>query len=321
MSDKVLITDIQKFAVNDGPGFRTNVFLKGCALKCQWCHNPETIAPYPEIYWKSRLCYQCGVCLEVCPIDAINPPISIEESRNENSNYHKIIRRKCDRCMKCVDACPYKALSVTGTPMTIDEIIDEVLKDKLFYDNSGGGMTLSGGEPTFHPEFSNKLLKAARSIGLNNCIDTNGYCEWEVLKSLAENTDVVLFDLKHIDSDSHKRGTGASNEIILKNLSLLVKTGIEIWIRIPVIPGYNDSMDFHKAASEFLYSLPRKVARIDLIPFHNYCQDKYNWLGIDWQLKNEEVIEPSFMEIPADFYREKGFATTIGGSGFENTAT
>jgi pyruvate formate lyase activating enzyme len=320
MSDKVLITDIQKFAVNDGPGFRTNVFLKGCALKCQWCHNPETIAPFPEIYWKSRLCYQCGVCLEACPRDAINPPISIEESRNENSNYHKIIRSKCDRCMKCVDACPYKALSVTGTHMTADEIIDEVLKDKPFYDNSGGGMTLSGGEPTFHPEFSNKLLKAARNIGLNNCIDTNGYCDWEVLNSLAEHTDIVLFNLKHIDPELHKKGTGVSNEIIIRNLSLLVKTGIEIWIRIPVIPGYNDSMDFHKAASEFLYSLPRKVARVDLIPFHNYCQDKYNWLGIEWQLKNEEAIEPSFLEIHADFYREKGFATTIGGSGFENTA-
>jgi len=318
MTNQALITDIQKFAVNDGPGFRTNVFLKGCALKCRWCHNPETIDPTPEIYWKNRLCFQCGKCLEVCPNDAVNPPIPPEESRGENSTYHKIIRDKCDRCMKCVEACPYGALIIVGKPISIDEILDEVIKDQPFYDNSGGGMTLSGGEPTAHPEFAKKLLLGARNRGIHTCIDTNGFCDWEVLRMLIENVDVVLFDIKHLDPQMHKKGTGVSNEIILSNLNLLLKSGIETWIRIPVIPDFNDSMDFHKAASNYLAGLPRKVARVDLIPFHNYCQDKYNWLGIDWELKDLEPIEPSFLEIPADLYREKGLFTTIGGSGFEN---
>lgn len=317
MPESVLITEIQKFAVNDGPGFRTNVFLKGCGLKCRWCHNPETISPGLEIYWKNRLCLQCGRCLEVCPKDAVHPPIALEESREENSTYHKIIREKCDRCMKCVEACPYGALIIVGKPLSTDEILDEVMQDKPFYDNSGGGMTLSGGEPTAHPEFANKLLSGARDRGLHNCIDTNGFCDWKVLNLLIEHVDVVLFDLKHLDSQMHKKGTGVGNEMILNNLSLLSKSGREIWLRIPVIPGFNDSMAFHTGASEYIAGLPRKVSRVDLIPFHNYCQDKYNWLGLDWELKDMEPIEPSFLEIPADLYREKGLFTTIGGSGFE----
>ncbi len=320
MENPVLITDIQKFAVNDGPGFRTNVFLKGCPLKCLWCHNPETIAPYPEIYWKSRLCTQCGACLEVCPNDAINPPIPPEESQSENSTYHKIIRDRCDRCMKCVEICPYDALTIVGKPMSVDEILDEVEKDRLFYENSGGGMTLSGGEPTTHEDFSDKLLKGARQRGLHSCLDTNGFCDWNVLKSLIKNVDIVLFDLKHLDPEMHKKDTGTGNEIILKNLGLLLETGIETWVRIPVIPNFNDSMDFHKLASDYLAGFAGKIARVDLLPFHNYCQDKYKWLGIDWALKDEDAIEPSFLEIPADLYREKGLLTTVGGSGFENTA-
>ncbi len=317
MQDQVLITDIQKFAVNDGPGFRTNVFLKGCPMKCLWCHNPETIAHYPELYWKNRMCHQCGACLDACPHNAINPPISPEESQNESVSYHKIIRERCDRCMKCIDACPYNALAVVGKPMSVEEIIDEVEKDKPFYDNSGGGMTLSGGEPTAHADFSLKLLQEAKKRAIHTCIDTNGFCDWKILEKLIPYVDVVLYDLKHMDPEAHKQATGVTNEVVLRNLELLAKTGKEIWVRIPVIPGFNDGMDFHEKASKYIAGLEGKITRVDLIPFHNYCQDKYNWLGLDWPLKNEDGIEPSFLEIPADLYREKGLLTTIGGSGFE----
>jgi pyruvate formate lyase activating enzyme len=317
MADNVLITDIQRFSVNDGPGFRTNVYLKGCMMRCHWCHNPETISSHPELYWKRRLCVQCGACLEACPQDAILPPIPPEETQLEECTYHKIIRDRCDLCMKCVQACLYDALEIVGKPMTVEEILDEVEQDRPFYDNSGGGMTLTGGEPTAHPEFAGRLLEQAKSRGLHVCLDTNGCSDWGVLKGLAEHADIVLFDLKHIDPVRHKERTGVTNELIIENLGLLSETGKEIWVRIPVVPGYNDSIEFHTSAADLLATLGKGITRIDLLPFHNWCQDKYGWLGLDWPLQEIESMDPAFLEIPADIYRSKGFETTIGGSGFE----
>lgn len=319
MGDQVLITDIQRFSVNDGPGFRTNVFLKGCPLRCAWCHNPETIAAHAEIYWKKRHCVQCGACLDACPEDAINPPIPPEESQREESTYHKIIRDRCNLCMKCVDACLYGALEIVGKPMTIEEILNEVESDRPFYDNSGGGMTLSGGEPTAHAEFAEKLLEGARQRGLHVCLDTSGYCNWGKLKCLIRYTDIVLFDVKHIDPAMHKEMTGVSNEVILKNLALLTELGVEIWVRVPVIPDFNDSIEFHTKAADLFLGLPGRIARIDLLPFHNWCQDKYRWLGIDWRFKDMEAMDPYVLEIMAESYRERGLNVTIGGSGFQNT--
>jgi pyruvate formate lyase activating enzyme len=201
--------------------------------------------------------------------------------------------------------------------MSLDELLDEVEKDRPFYDNSGGGMTLSGGEPTAYPEFTIRLLKAAKQRGLHTCVDTNGFCDWNVLEKMLEHVDIFLFDLKHIDSAKHSEKTGVDNGIILNNLVRLSETGKEIWIRIPIIPGFNDSIDFHKRASDFLTNLPGKISRVDLLSYHNWCQDKYDWLGIDWSMKEIEAMEPSFLEIPAEFYRKKGLATTVGGSGFE----
>lgn len=319
MKEIVLITDIAKFSVNDGPGFRTNVFIKGCPLKCEWCHNPETIADYPELYWKRRLCVQCGACLEACPKDAINPPIEPELSNSEDSTYHKINRAKCNNCMKCVDVCIYDALEVAGKAMSISEIMDEVEQDRPFYSTSGGGMTISGGEPTAHPAFTLALLKEAKKREIHTCIDTNGCCDFNVLKEIAEHSDIVLFDLKHLDSVKHLEKTGVKNDLILKNLELLCKTDSVIWIRIPVIPGFNDSIEFHTQASLYIALLGGHVERVDLIPFHNYCQDKYSWLGKEWSYRETDSIDPSFLEIYADLYRQHGLVTTVGGSGFEKT--
>jgi pyruvate formate lyase activating enzyme len=319
MSDDVLITDIQRYAVNDGPGFRTNVFLKGCSLKCRWCHNPETVDHEKEIYWKRRLCVQCGACLEACPREAINAPIPPEEAQSENSKYQKIIREHCDRCMKCVDVCQFGALVAVGKPMTVDSILDEVEQDRQFYDNSGGGMTISGGEPTAHPEFVNKLLEGARKRGLHICFDTSGFCKWETLKSLVDKVDIVLYDIKHIDSAEHERMCGAGNELILDNLKkLLESTDKEVWVRMPIMEGFNDSLDYHKKAIEFFKSLSRKPTRIDLLPFHNWCENKYDWLGIDWPLREIQALEPSMLEFIKDLYEANGFVATVGGSGFEH---
>jgi pyruvate formate lyase activating enzyme len=317
MGETVLITDIQRFSVNDGPGFRTNVYLKGCMMHCKWCHNPETITSHPDLYWKKRLCVQCGACLEACPRDAIRPPIPPEESQREDCTYHKIIRERCDLCMQCVGACLYDALEIVGRPMTVEEILAEVEQDRPFYDNSGGGMTLTGGEPTVHADFAGELLREAKKRALHVCLDTNGCADWEVLKGLTEHSDIVLFDLKHIDPTQHKAGTGVSNELIIENLGLLSESGKEIWVRIPVLPGYNDSIEFHKHAAELLATMGKGIVRIDLLPFHNWCQDKYGWLGLDWPLRETESMDPAFLEIPAEIYRSKGFEATIGGSGFE----
>jgi pyruvate formate lyase activating enzyme len=318
MDDNVLVTDLQRFCVNDGPGFRTNVYLKGCLLRCQWCHNPEAMATHRELYWKRRLCAQCGACLEACPRDAINPPIPVAEAQQEGSTYHKIIRERCDLCMKCVDVCIYGALEIVGKSMSVKEILDEVERDRPFYDSSGGGMTLTGGEPATHAEFAVTLLKEAKRRGLHVCLDTSGLCAWAVLKRLADTTDIVLFDVKHLDSALHKEATGAGNEVILDNLARLADSGTEVWIRIPVIPNYNDSMAFHSRAAGFLASLGPGITRVDLLPFHNWCQDKYGWLNRPWALSSCEALDPAFLEIFADVYRSAGFLSTVGGSGFES---
>jgi len=318
MAENVLITDIQHFMVNDGPGFRTGVFIKGCNMKCAWCHNPETQALYPEIYWRTLLCVQCGACLEACPEDAINAPIPPEEARSEGSTYHKIIRERCTRCMKCIDACKYNALTIVGQEYSIDEVLEEVIKDELFYSNSGGGMTVSGGEPTTHPKFLGELLAKAKTRGLHTCIDTSGHCSWEVLEPILKNVDLILYDLKHLDPAEHKRMTGVENEMILGNLKKISEKRYAIWIRIPVIPDYSDQLDYHYQVVELLKSLPHPVERVDLLPFHNWCQDKYRWLGIDWVYTGMEAMEPSFLNPLLDIYRDAGISATVGGSGFED---
>ena len=317
MEARTLVTDIQRFCVNDGPGFRTNVYLKGCALRCRWCHNPEAMSPQPELYWKRRACVQCGACLVACPRDAIRPPISPMQAQQEGSTYYKIIWERCDQCMKCVEACTHGGLMVVGQPMSVAEILDEVERDREFYENSGGGLTLSGGEPTIHLEFAIGLLREAKRRALHVCLDTSGMCNWESLRALAELSDIVLFDVKHLDSAVHKEATGAGNETILRNLSLLAKETTEIWVRIPVIPKFNDSMEFHTRASEYLATLGIGITRVDLLPFHNWCEDKYGWLGRKWPLGDLEALEPGFLEVFAELYRSKGFAATVGGSGFE----
>ena len=318
MEQQVLVSDIQRFSVNDGPGFRTNVYLKGCTLRCAWCHNPETMAPFREIYWKRRLCVECGRCFEACPRDAIEPPPPPGVIRPQGSSSQRILRDRCDRCMKCVEACPSGALEIVGKSMTVEEILEEVERDRPFYDTSGGGMTLTGGEPTFHAGFAAGLLAAARARGLHCCLDTNGYCDWEVLLGVSRSADIVLYDLKHTDPDAHRRGTGVDNRVILGNLARLSETGKEIWVRIPGIPGFNDFVDLHERASEFLAGLPRPIARVDLLPFHNWCQDKYGWLGRRWGLGQTESLSPVLLEMHAAIYRAKGLEATVGGSGFEN---
>lgn len=315
--DKVLITNIQRFSVNDGPGFRTNVFVKGCNMHCVWCHNPETIKSTRELNWRASICAQCGRCFDACPRDAINPPIDPEEARADNSTYDKIIRENCDLCMKCVEVCPTGALELIGQDYTVEEVLDEVEMDMPFYENSGGGMNITGGEPIVHPEYTAELLQGARARGISSCLDTNGNCKWEVLEPLLEYVDVVLYDLKHIDSGEHKRLTGVGNELILDNLKKLLEMGQPVWLRIVVIPDYSDSLDYHEKVAAFLKTLPHPPERIDLLPFHNWCESKYRQLGIRWSFADTPAMDPSMLRPAIEIYRDAGLEATIGGSGFE----
>ncbi len=317
MTNETLITQIQRFSVNDGPGFRTNIFLKGCNLKCSWCHNPETQSTDKEIYWKKRLCVQCGECLGACPLEAINPPIDPASAQEEGSTYYKIIKSRCDNCMECVEVCSYGALEAVGQAMTVEEILKEVESDMLFYKNSDGGMTISGGEPTQHKNFALKLMEAGKERGIHICLDTSGHCQWADLYALARNAEVILYDLKHLDDAIHRKLTGVSNKLILENLIHLVEIGTEIWLRIIVIPEHSISLDYHRRCIELLKSLPGEVKRIDIIPFHNWCEDKYGWLGRNWPMGELESVDPSDIQPILDHYLEAGLNATIGGSGFE----
>lgn len=312
MDKQPLITHIQRYSVNDGPGIRTNVFMKGCPLHCAWCHNPECINLEVEIYWKRTLCQQCGLCFSACPEDAIYPPIPVEEAL-ESDTYHKVDYNKCTKCMKCVEACPYEALSKVGNPLTIEQIIKEVERDAPFYRNSGGGMTVTGGEPTVHPEFVLGLLKEGKKRSLGTCLDTCGYCPWAILEEMLPYVDIVLYDLKHMDPKEHERMTGVSNEIILENLRRISLSGKDIYIRIPVIPEYNDSYEHIEEVIIFLKSLPNPVQRVDLLPFHNWCVEKYRWLKLKWELEDSESIMPEELEPLKEVLEDNGIKATVGG--------
>lgn len=307
-----LISDIQFYCLNDGPGIRTAVFVKGCPLQCEWCHNPETQSATQELYWKRALCTQCGKCMEVCPRDAINAPIDPEISKSSDSTYHKIIRENCNNCMACVDVCLYGALTTVGEEYDIDYILGEVERDLPFYKNSGGGLTITGGEPLMHAKFTTELARRASEKGINVCVDTCGQCAWELLERLAPYVDIFLYDLKHLDGAEHKKRTGVDNRRILENLRNLSAMGKRIWLRLPLIPGYNDSPEYLQRVIEFLKSLPHPVEKVDLLPFHNWCQDKYGWLGKKWEMQEVDSIDYGDCKELTQMFESQGFMVSLG---------
>lgn len=313
MAEKCLVARIQRWATNDGPGIRTLVLLTGCNMKCFWCHNPETITGKNLVYWKAQLCVQCGLCLDSCPKGAILPPIPVEEARMEGSTYHKIDRTKCDNCLKCVEACSYEALEPIGNVLTTDDVIDEVIRDEPFYKHSGGGMTVGGGEPTVHPKFLLELLKKGKEKGLHICLDTNGIASWEIYEKTLPFVDIYLLDIKNMDNEEHIRGTGAGNEKVLENIRRLSEAGATMHIRVPVIYDFDDFDENFEMMGEFLASLPNPVKSVDILPFHNWCQNKYRWLGIDWPLEDEEAMDPMEVEGFLEILKSYKINCTIGG--------
>lgn len=261
------VTTIQRFSLDDGPGIRTTVFLKGCQLTCPWCHNPEGLSKLPEIYFRSAKCIGCGKCAEVCPV----------ESCIKLDSEERIDRKLCILCMKCTQVCPSGALEEVGKTMTVSEVIDEVMRDLLFYEISGGGVTFSGGEPTTQALYLAALLERAKIMGLHTCIETNGCAGSKVWDRILPNIDLVLLDIKHLDPVVHKKFTGVDNELVLTS-AREIASRVETILRTPIIPGFNDSEDFIEQLGQFASGLSN-IKECHLIPYHDYGSSKYVMLG------------------------------------------
>lgn len=272
---KGLIWDIQKFNIHDGQGIRTLIFFKGCPLRCLWCSNPEGQETEPELQLFVNKCMECGLCKEVCPLNAI---------KYNMDNIPMINRDKCNLCGECVETCPGSALTIVGEQMTVEEVLREVRKDAAFYWRSGGGVTLTGGEPCLQAEFASSLLKALQEITINTAIETCGYIEWSQLKKVIPFTDTFLYDIKNMDNELHKEQTGVANKLILNNARKLAQSSeTELIFRTPIIPGKNDSRQNLISTARFASDL--NVKRWDLMAYHRLGEGKYGELGKQYKLK------------------------------------
>jgi len=274
------IFDIQHFSINDGPGIRTTVFLKGCPLTCFWCCNPESQMTAPVLLYFESLCTRCGRCAAVCPNGA---------TRISPDGLPEIDRDRCAACGECVKHCTAGARSIAGRTVTVAELVETVRKDQLFYRNSGGGVTISGGEPAVQSRFCRALLAECHRCGINTVLDTCGYVQWEVLEPILEHVDLVHYDLKHLEGTRHLEGTGVSNEIILDNARRITERGIPTVIRVPLIPDYNDAPDYIDQLGEFVKTLG--VVRIDLLPYHQLGVNKYRSLGWEYSAGDMETLD------------------------------
>ena len=272
---KGIVFNIQKFSINDGPGIRTTVFLKGCMLNCLWCHNPESKSLKPQLMFQDERCIGCGKCVKVCPLGL--------HTVGEDGK-HIIDRKNCIACGKCVEACA-GALEIAGREMFVDEVIDEVLKDKTFYETSGGGITLSGGDPLMQFDFTLSLLKKAKEKDLHTCIETSGYSTPEKIEELIPYVDLFLWDVKETDEQKHIEYTGVSNMKILSNLRLLNEKGAKIILRCPVIPTYNDSEEHLQTIGKLAQEL-MGVIEVNVEPYHPLGQSKSLSLGIEYPISN-----------------------------------
>ncbi len=289
-----VIFNIQRFSIHDGPGIRTTVFLKGCPLNCAWCHNPESQYSLPEIMVRSERCRGCGACLAACN----QGKVLIKEGKRQP--------QRCAACGNCIALCTQGALELVGRPVTTEEVMQEIMKDELFYDQSGGGVSFSGGEPLLQPAFLESLLLASRQQGLHTVVDTCGYAPWEVLARVASLVDLFLYDVKLIDAARHIEYTGQPNQLILENLQRLTRIHGEIEVRVPIIPGVNNDQASLAKLADFLRPLP--ILGVKLLPYHTFGVAKYAHLGQSYRLPEQLDSAAEAVQFGADYLREAGIA-------------
>ena len=294
------VFDIQRFSLHDGPGIRTIVFLKGCPLSCKWCSNPESQNRKPVIMYKPGDCLHCGRCITACKLGAISP---------DNKTY--IDRERCTACGECVNACPAGALVLKGKNMTVQQVIRELKKDATTYRRSGGGITLSGGEPLVQHEFAAELLKACKAQGWHTAMETTGVGSQEAIETVIPYVDLVLLDLKHMDREQHRTFTGVGNELVQKNALRISEISGTV-VRVPVVPGFNYSVEAIEAIVRFAKTL-MGVRTIHLLPYHSFGENKYGLLGQDYQLKDIKPLHPEDLEECKKIVESLGFQCVIGG--------
>jgi len=302
------ILEIQRMSTEDGPGIRTSIFFKGCSLHCSWCHNPESISPHPQVHWIANQCIGCKTCLEECPEGALA----------FTAGGNRVDRSRCTGCGLCAEACPATALELLGRPWELDDLVAEVIKDRVYFEKSGGGVTLGGGEPTLQALFSGQLLKRLKAGGLHTALDTCGMCARNVLEDLLPHTDLLLFDIKEIDPQKHRKFTGGTNERIFENL-LCVRDWMQsrgspgqLWIRTPVVPHATADAENIRGIGKFIAAnLDGLVNRWELCAFNNLCKDKYLRLDLDWAYKDCGLLSRRVMEKMAAAARNSGVDPAI----------
>jgi pyruvate formate lyase activating enzyme len=297
-----LVFNLQKYSLHDGPGIRTTVFLKGCPLHCSWCHNPESIAPRRELILLENRCIVCGECRRACPFGT-----TTDQDKPQPTGLDC-----CTLCGACADACPAAAREVVGRSYTSAELLKLLLQDRVFYEESGGGVTFSGGEPLLQHEFLSEMLSACRGEGLHTAVDTSGMCPTAQLLAIAPLADLFLFDIKFIDPVRHRHFTGASNELILENLRALGAIHRNIWVRIPVIPGVNDTKHDLDSAAGFASSIDG-VRQVNLLPYHRTGVGKFERLGMNGSLKDLQPPSAAKLKGAARVFERHGLKTITGG--------